>query len=63
VRCNLGVKVRSAKRRLQSLEELGLEMEESLFPELLETFGHDAAEHIAALRSVIAAGEGRAPVF
>ena len=38
-------------------------MEESLFPELLETFGHDAAEHIAVLRSAIAAGEGRAPVF
>ena len=29
----------------------------SFFPELLETFEHDAAEHFAALRLAIAGGE------
>ncbi len=47
------------KETLQSLKELGLYMEESFFPKLLETFEHDAAEHIALLRSVIATGETR----
>jgi PAS domain S-box-containing protein len=45
------------KETLQSLRELGLDMEESFFTKLLETFEHDATEHIAMLRSVIEAGE------
>jgi two-component system, sensor histidine kinase and response regulator len=45
------------KETLQILRELGPDIEESFFTKLLETFEHDATEHIALLRSVIAAGE------
>ena len=45
------------KETLQSLKELGLEMGATFFPQLLETFEHDAVEHIAVLRSAVAAGE------
>jgi PAS domain S-box-containing protein len=39
---------------LQSLKELGTELGESFFPQLLETFKHNAEEHLAALRSASA---------
>jgi HPt (histidine-containing phosphotransfer) domain-containing protein len=39
------------------LKELGSEMGASFFPELLETFEHDAIEHFAALRLAIAGCE------
>jgi PAS domain S-box-containing protein len=45
------------KETLQILRELSPDIEESFFTKLLETFEHDATEHIALLRSVIAAGE------
>jgi PAS domain S-box-containing protein len=44
-------------KTLQGLRDLGSEMGPSFFPQLLETFEHDALEHLAALRSAIAAGE------
>ena len=43
-------------KTLQGLRDLGVE-EKSFFPQLLETFEHDAVEHLAALRSAIAADE------
>ena len=45
------------KKTLQGLKELGSDMGTSFFPQLLETFEHDAVEHLAALRSAIAGGE------
>lgn len=45
------------KKTLQGLKELGSDMGASFFPQLLETFEHDAVEHIAVLRSAVAAGE------
>ena len=45
------------KKTLQGLRELGSDMGTSFFPELLETFEHYAAEHLAALRLAIAGGE------
>jgi two-component system, sensor histidine kinase and response regulator len=45
------------KETLQSIKELGVDMEEPFFAKLLETFKHDATEHIALLRSSIATGE------
>jgi len=45
------------KNTLQGLRELGLDIGASFFPELLDTFEHDAVERLAALRSAIAAGE------
>jgi PAS domain S-box-containing protein len=45
------------KKTLQTLKELGLNMGPTFYPQLLETFDHDAIEHLAVLRSAIAAGE------
>jgi PAS domain S-box-containing protein len=45
------------KKTLQKLKELGSDMGASFFPQLLETFQHDALEHLAALRSAITEGE------
>jgi two-component system, sensor histidine kinase and response regulator len=45
------------KETLDVLKELGLDMGASFFPELLETFEHDSAERLAALRSAITGGE------
>lgn len=45
------------KNTLQGLRELGLDIGASFFPELLDTFAHDSVEHLAALRSAVAAGE------
>ena len=45
------------KTTLQGLKELGAEMGPLFFPQLLETFEHDAIEHLVALRSAIASGE------
>ena len=45
------------KKTLQDLKELGSDMGASFFPQLLETFQHDALEHLAALRSAITGGE------
>jgi two-component system, sensor histidine kinase and response regulator len=45
------------KKTLEDLRELGLDMGASFFPELLETFEHDAVLHFSALRSAIAGGE------
>jgi two-component system, sensor histidine kinase and response regulator len=44
------------KKTLESLKELGSEMGASFFPQLLETFEHDAVAHLAQLRSAIAGG-------
>ena len=41
------------KKTLQDLKKLGADMGASFFPQLLETFQHDALEHLAALRSAI----------
>ncbi len=45
------------KKTLEGLKELGSEVGESFFPQLLETFEHDAGERLAGLRSAIAGGE------
>ena len=45
------------KKTLEGLKELGSDMGASFFPQLLETFEHDAIEHLAVLRSAIAGGE------
>ena len=45
------------KNTLQGLRDLGSEMGPSFFPQLLETFEHDAVEHLAVLRSAIAGNE------
>jgi signal transduction histidine kinase/CheY-like chemotaxis protein/HPt (histidine-containing phosphotransfer) domain-containing protein len=45
------------KKTLQGLRDLGSEMGPSFFPQLLETFEHDAVEHLAVLRSAIAGNE------
>jgi histidine phosphotransfer protein HptB len=45
------------KKTLQGLRELSSDMGTSFFPGLLETFEHDAAEHLAALRLAITGGE------
>jgi HPt (histidine-containing phosphotransfer) domain-containing protein len=44
------------KKTLQGLRQLGLGMGPSFFPQLLETFQHDAMEHLVILRSAIAEG-------
>ena len=46
-----------SKETLQGLKELGLDMGESFFPELLETFERDAVAHLSVLQTAIAAGE------
>ena len=45
------------KKTLRSLKELGLEMGDSFYPQLLETFGQDAVAHLAVLRAAIAEGD------
>jgi two-component system, sensor histidine kinase and response regulator len=45
------------KKTLQGLKELGSDMGESFFSQLLETFEHDAVEHLAALRSAVTGGD------
>src|ERR1700675_1018824 len=45
------------KKTLEGLKELGLEMGDSFYPELLETFEQDAVAHLAALRAAIAEGD------
>jgi two-component system, sensor histidine kinase and response regulator len=45
------------KNTLEALKELGLEMGDSFYPELLETFEQDAVAHLAALRAAIAEGD------
>jgi HPt (histidine-containing phosphotransfer) domain-containing protein len=45
------------KKTLQGLRDLGSEMGPSFFPQLLETFEHDAVEHFAVLQSAIAGNE------
>jgi CheY-like chemotaxis protein/HPt (histidine-containing phosphotransfer) domain-containing protein len=42
---------------LQGLKELGTELGDSFFPQLLETFEHNTVEHLAALRSAFAGGD------
>ena len=44
-------------KTLQELKELGSEIGGSFLAQLLETFAADTAQHLAALRSAIAAGE------
>jgi len=45
------------KKTLQDLKDLGLDMGPSFFPQLLETFAHDAVAHLAVLREAIAGGD------
>jgi two-component system, sensor histidine kinase and response regulator len=45
------------KETLQGLKDLGLEMGPTFYPQLLETFQHDAAEHLAELQAAIAGGD------
>jgi HPt (histidine-containing phosphotransfer) domain-containing protein len=45
------------KTTLQGLRDLGSEMGPSFFPQLLETFEHDAVERLAVLRSAVAGNE------
>ena len=54
-------KIESAlcQETLQSLKELGTELGDSFFPQLLETFEQNAVEHLAALRSAFADGDAR----
>jgi two-component system, sensor histidine kinase and response regulator len=47
------------KKTLQGLKELGLDMGPSFFPQLLDTFGRDALEHLSALRAAITGGDTR----
>jgi CheY-like chemotaxis protein/HPt (histidine-containing phosphotransfer) domain-containing protein len=46
-----------SKKTLQELRKLGLDIGPSFFPELLESFEHDAFAHVTELRSAIAAGD------
>jgi PAS domain S-box-containing protein len=45
------------KKTLQGLKELGLDMGPSFFPQLLDTFGRDAVEHLSVLRAAIMRGD------
>jgi signal transduction histidine kinase/DNA-binding response OmpR family regulator/HPt (histidine-containing phosphotransfer) domain-containing protein len=45
------------KKTLQGLKDLGLEMGPSFYPQLLETFQHDATERLVVLRTAIAGGD------
>jgi HPt (histidine-containing phosphotransfer) domain-containing protein len=45
------------EKTLQDLKELGSEMGDSFYPELLERFGRDAVAHLAVLRAAIAEGD------
>ena len=44
------------KKTLRALKELGLEMGDSFYSQLLETFDQDAVVHLAVLRAAIAGG-------
>jgi histidine phosphotransfer protein HptB len=46
-----------SKQTLQELKELGSYMGAEFFSKLLDTFGRDAAEHLAALRAATIGGE------
>jgi signal transduction histidine kinase/CheY-like chemotaxis protein/HPt (histidine-containing phosphotransfer) domain-containing protein/HAMP domain-containing protein len=45
------------KKTLQGLKDLGSDMGPSFYPQLLETFQHDATEHLAVLATAIAGGD------
>jgi signal transduction histidine kinase/DNA-binding response OmpR family regulator/HPt (histidine-containing phosphotransfer) domain-containing protein len=45
------------KKTLQGLKDLGSDMGPTFYPQLLETFQNDAAEHLAVLRTAITAGD------
>jgi two-component system, sensor histidine kinase and response regulator len=45
------------KKTLKDLKTLGSDMGPHFFPQLLETFLHDATEHVAVLQSAIAGGQ------
>jgi PAS domain S-box-containing protein len=45
------------KKTLQGLKDLGSDMGPTFYPQLLETFQHDATEHLAVLRTAIVAGD------
>ncbi len=45
------------EKTLQDLKELGSEMGNSFFPQLLETFERNAADHLVSLRSAISGAE------
>jgi signal transduction histidine kinase/CheY-like chemotaxis protein/HPt (histidine-containing phosphotransfer) domain-containing protein/HAMP domain-containing protein len=45
------------KKTLQGLKDLGSDMGPTFYPELLETFQHDATEHLVVLRTAIAGGD------
>jgi HPt (histidine-containing phosphotransfer) domain-containing protein len=47
------------KKTLQGLKELGLEMGPSFFPQLLDTFEHDAVEHLSVVRAAITESDTR----
>jgi signal transduction histidine kinase/CheY-like chemotaxis protein/HPt (histidine-containing phosphotransfer) domain-containing protein len=45
------------KKTLQGLKDLGSEMGPTFYPQLLETFQHDATEHLVVLQKAIAGGD------
>jgi HPt (histidine-containing phosphotransfer) domain-containing protein len=45
------------KETLQGLKDLGSDMGPNFYPQLLDTFQHDATEHLAVLRTAIAGGD------
>jgi PAS domain S-box-containing protein len=56
-----GLQLQSAsalcEKTLQGLKELDLQMGDSFYPQLLETFGRDAVAQLAALRAAIGEGD------
>ncbi len=48
-----------SKETLQGLKDLGSDVGPFFFPQLLETFEHDAIKHLISLRSAIASGESK----
>jgi signal transduction histidine kinase/CheY-like chemotaxis protein/HPt (histidine-containing phosphotransfer) domain-containing protein len=45
------------KKTLQGLKDLGSDMGPTFYPQLLETFQHDATEHLVILRTAISGGD------
>lgn len=45
------------KKTMQGLKEIGSDLGPSFIFQLLETFRHDATEHLVVLRSAVAGGE------
>jgi signal transduction histidine kinase/DNA-binding response OmpR family regulator len=45
------------KKTLQGLKDLGSDMGPTFYPQLLETFQHDATEHLVVLRTAISGGD------